>query len=313
MRIYTDFTRPKKYIFMGYIYLKMILYHNCPICNSSDLEGYAIDVKRMGPHISRVICQNCKIIFANPMADEDELLEFYRFYYDQGNFKLLEYKKNLSHLMKSKPKEYNIQNGNFIYQHVSTGNILDIGAGIGSTLHLVDSPEFNLYATEFDQDAIDFINIEFKNKVNTFKGDLVKAAYPSEFFDYIIFNHVIEHTLDPDAYLKEIFRILKKGGILYIGTPDINANIYKVYRFLMFSSGRIPDIVDGIEHTFLFSKSTLINIVTKNGFKVINHRKVSLNNSISNLFKLILDLKKLVTRIIQTFIPVNQELICQKS
>jgi 2-polyprenyl-3-methyl-5-hydroxy-6-metoxy-1,4-benzoquinol methylase len=291
----------------------MILYQNCPLCKSSNLAGYAIDVKRMGPHISRVICKKCKIIFANPMADEDELLKFYRFYYDKGNFKLLEYKKNLSHLMKTKPKEYNILNGKFIYQYVSKGNILDIGAGIGSTLHLVDSPEFNLYATDFDQDALEFIHKEFKSKVNTFKGDLVNAAYPNEFFDYIIFNHVIEHTLNPDAYLKEIFRILKKGGIVYIGTPDIHSKIYKLYRFLMFISGRIPDIVDGIEHTFLFSTSTLTNLVTKHGFKVITHRKVSVNDSISNLFKLKLDLKKLVARIIQTFIPVNQELICQKS
>ena len=51
----------------------MILYKKCPYCNSSDLIGWSIDCSREGPHISRVKCKKCDLIFANPMADNNEL------------------------------------------------------------------------------------------------------------------------------------------------------------------------------------------------------------------------------------------------
>lgn len=291
----------------------MILFKSCPICNNNNLSGYALDVKRNGPHISRVICNNCSIVFANPMADEKELEVFYNNYYEKGNFKLFEYKNKLSLLLKNKTQDYNLKKGDFIYKFINKGNILDIGAGIGSVLHLVDSPGFNLYATELDQDAINFVHNQFRNNVQIFKGDLINARYPDNFFDYIIFNHVIEHTLNPVQYLKEINRILKNNAILYIGTPDIGSNIYKFYRFLMFTSLQIPNIVDGIEHTFLFSKKTLKSLVQSTGFKIITHKNVSLNESFFELIKLKLGLKKLIIRQMQNIIPINQELICQKS
>ena len=41
-------------------------------------------------------------------------------------------------------------------------------------------------------------------------------------FDFIIANHVIEHVANPIRVLREIFRIIKKGGYAFISAPDKN-------------------------------------------------------------------------------------------
>ena len=64
----------------------MILYKRCPYCNSSDLTGWSIDCSRQGPHISRVKCKKCGLIFANPMADNNELSKYYSNYSDTKKY-----------------------------------------------------------------------------------------------------------------------------------------------------------------------------------------------------------------------------------
>ncbi|MDE0559401.1 hypothetical protein OU792_05335 [Algoriphagus sp. NF] len=70
----------------------MKLHRNCPICGSENLKGYAIDTFRKGPHISRVKCQSCELVFANPMADAEELKNYYTNYYDKELYEAVGYK-----------------------------------------------------------------------------------------------------------------------------------------------------------------------------------------------------------------------------
>ena len=70
----------------------MILYRKCPLCNSINLKGFAMDLKRKGPHISRVKCQSCQLVFANPMADEKELVDYYQNYYEKDLYEAINYK-----------------------------------------------------------------------------------------------------------------------------------------------------------------------------------------------------------------------------
>jgi SAM-dependent methyltransferase len=39
-------------------------------------------------------------------------------------------------------------------------------------------------------------------------------------FDIVFFHHVIEHVEDPAASLAELARVLRPGGLIYIGTPN---------------------------------------------------------------------------------------------
>lgn len=71
----------------------MILHRHCPLCKSSDLSGFALDTQRKGPHISRVKCETCGLVFANPMADALELADYYTNYYDKEHFEAFGYER----------------------------------------------------------------------------------------------------------------------------------------------------------------------------------------------------------------------------
>jgi SAM-dependent methyltransferase len=47
----------------------------------------------------------------------------------------------------------------------------------------------------------------------------------AEQFDAIWMSHVLEHTLNPDLFLKKAFEALKYGGILAITVPPLKHNI----------------------------------------------------------------------------------------
>lgn len=49
-------------------------------------------------------------------------------------------------------------------------------------------------------------------------GDITSTRFADESFDYIFCLSVIEHGVDPTGYLKEMHRILKKGGLLITST-----------------------------------------------------------------------------------------------
>jgi len=51
------------------------------------------------------------------------------------------------------------------------------------------------------------------------KVDIEQIPYETEFFDFVIVNHVLEHVHDDLQALAEIFRVLRRGGYAILQTP----------------------------------------------------------------------------------------------
>jgi len=85
---------------------------------------------------------------------------------------------------------------------------------------------------------------------------------PSNFFDIIICTEVLEHTLNPFAATTEIFRILKKGGVVCVSTP-FNFRIH----------GPLPDCwrftLHGLNQLFADFKNVQINPLETKGRKLM--------------------------------------------
>jgi 2-polyprenyl-3-methyl-5-hydroxy-6-metoxy-1,4-benzoquinol methylase len=60
-------------------------------------------------------------------------------------------------------------------------------------------------------------------------GRLESAHLPPGSFDAITLHHVIEHTQDPLATLKECRGLLKEGGRLVVVTPCVEALGHRVF------------------------------------------------------------------------------------
>jgi len=291
----------------------MIIHKNCPICSSINIVGDAMDLQRFGPHISRARCKACGLIFANPMADSTDLVKYYNDYYEKDIYQSLDFKniikEEINKISKlEKAQIFKIAPHFSIYEN--TGKFLDVGCGLGMGLAYAHRLGFELYATEYDQGAIEFVQEKFPVKV--FKGDLSEAKFPSNHFDFIHISHVIEHVLDPKGYLIEMKRILKPGGTLAIGTPNMSSLLYRSYKWFNHLTLKVPRIVDGLEHTFIFPFDLLAKITEEQGFTKRLHYSYALGDKYSNLIRYKMPLKNKLSRIVQNFFKINQWIVCTK-
>lgn len=51
------------------------------------------------------------------------------------------------------------------------------------------------------------------------KINMQDIAFPDEYFDFVIANHVLEHVYDDGQAISEVTRVLKKGGLAILQTP----------------------------------------------------------------------------------------------
>jgi ubiquinone/menaquinone biosynthesis C-methylase UbiE len=95
---------------------------------------------------------------------------------------------------------------------------LDLGCGRGDYTKELRRiyPEIEIHGVDIiDKSEVpDFI---IYKKINL---DIATLPYPNDFFDAVIFTHVIEHLRHPFRLGSEINRVMKKGGAIYIETPN---------------------------------------------------------------------------------------------
>jgi 2-polyprenyl-3-methyl-5-hydroxy-6-metoxy-1,4-benzoquinol methylase len=286
----------------------------CPICKSEQIGPYAMKYQKGFPHNSRTICKSCGIVFANPVADEQELNAFYKNYYDKGNFGNLQYKQKtisqFENIQKATVQEL-LQLDRNVKYYTSEGNYLDVGFGLGFHLYIAQKLGYHVYGTELDKDCIDFVQ-PYILTAQLYNGDLLSAKYENNQFNIINICHVIEHLIDPNSYLLELNRIVKNEGLIIVSTPNIGALAYRLFRVLNFLSFKIPLIVDGLEHTVIFNQKNLRTVIENHGFIIVDQYTESVNDSFSNIWKSNLSLRKKVVRYLQTFVKVNQVVIAKK-
>ena len=105
----------------------------------------------------------------------------------------------------------------FLYPKLSNylkGEVLDIGCGIGDFL------AFRLSSVGVD---INEFNVKLcKNRgLNAYIMLENILPFPSNKFDSILLDNVLEHIKDPKPLLSEIKRVMRRGGYLLVGVPGI--------------------------------------------------------------------------------------------
>lgn len=98
--------------------------------------------------------------------------------------------------------------------------VLDVGAGQGHCLiPLKNEGYLNLAAIDNDDFNRNYFN---KKNIKFYKVDVEKERFPLDntSFDVVISFHLIEHLLEPDIYISEVWRVLKSRGIFILVTPD---------------------------------------------------------------------------------------------
>lgn len=114
-----------------------------------------------------------------------------------------------------------------------------------------------------------------KIKNNTFIIDASikkKSKIKNSFFDIIVCTEVLEHVIHLDFTIKEMKRVLKKNGLIFVTTPFVWPEHEIPYDFRRFTSY-------GIKKLFL-----------ENNFKILESKKLILQNkAFSELIRAILN------------------------
>jgi SAM-dependent methyltransferase len=84
-------------------------------------------------------------------------------------------------------------------------------------------------------------------------ADAAMMPFPAEVFDAIVCNHSLEHFVGLEAALREIGRVMKHSGVLYVAVPDASTLTDRIYRWLARGGGhvnafrRARDVIDPVE------------------------------------------------------------------
>lgn len=104
-------------------------------------------------------------------------------------------------------------------------SILEIGYGTGDLLHQIylSYPDSSIYGLEVIDEAQNLYTKRFPHdsSIRFYTADAEKKLpFKNNFFDLIIFSHVLEHIEKEDFFMKEVSRILKGGGLVVIAVPE---------------------------------------------------------------------------------------------
>lgn len=169
--------------------------------------------------------------------------------YKVGNIALV-YKENAEKLLK---------------KYVPVGaRILDLACAFGDLLSLLDKSNYKTYGIDISEYALK--QAKKNTSAQLIQGDLNKILpYKSNYFDSVFAFDIIEHVDSPYKFLQEIQRILKKNGIVFIQTPNINSIFEKITKDKWFG-------YSDETHLHLFSRKSLKFLLKQSGFLIMENQ-----------------------------------------
>jgi len=101
-------------------------------------------------------------------------------------------------------------------------SVLDIASGEGYGSHLLSQKADSVIGVDISEEAVEHANRKYAGKANLSYRIGSASAIPLDdnAVDIVTSFETLEHTTEHDAFLKEIKRVLKPGGVLIMSTPD---------------------------------------------------------------------------------------------
>lgn len=212
---------------------------NCPLCSANSSSSF-VGYERAFLHK----CNACNFVYSTQIPSDAELEAYY-----SNDYELTEFFSPIT------AKRYHaILDG---FDHLKqTNNLLDIGAGNGFFAEIAIQRGWSVYGTELTDETI---NIAAQKGVKMAKGKLENLDFEPNSFDVVVCIEVIEHVSFPKSFVSEIHTILRKGGVVYITTPNFNS----------LSRRRLKshyDVINYPNHLSYFTSKTLTKLLNAHGF-----------------------------------------------
>lgn len=216
------------------------LYHfknveRCNLCGDP-VDGHSIIGKRLnrsqglfprrkkGICITVAKCSACGLIYANPLPIPLNLQDHYGIPPEEY-WRDIHFEDNQNYFLPIVDTFKSLYSGN------GTVKALDIGAGFGAAMAVMEKAGFDVYGFEpsvpFYERAVSKFGIS-KEKIRL--GDMENMDYPESMFDFISFGAVLEHLYDPGESINKAMRWLKPGGLIQIEVPSSQWLVHKIFN-----------------------------------------------------------------------------------
>ena len=221
---------------------------DCPLCAATMATPYAVF-----PELLWVKC-DCGLIYMRSALDTGNAPPI-------GDSVNQRYEQRLRRRI-SKSRHQILDVLNF----VAPGPFLDIGCSLGYTLRAAVELGLPAIGLEISEAAASVCR---EQGYDVRVGTMTAMPYESGQFQIVTMKHVLEHTPLPRAALREVRRVLKDGGGLFIAVP--HGRYRKAVRHpqtcrFFLPSGHGP--VGG--HFIYYTPDTLTRLLQEEGFTVVS-------------------------------------------
>jgi len=226
----------------------------CEICSSKSLRWAQIS------GFDHYRCVECRHIFVCPKPSQKELDGFYarRDYYEHAEQHLVDLEREAE-----ERAERLLRLANRLQLEA---RLLDIGCGTGTFLRAARLCGWSGAGVDRSEELATQARRNSQCAVTV--GVAEQVTISGTPFPVVTAWEVLEHNIDPKAFLKALARHTQEGGIVAISTPLADGWIARILgsRFPMLSP---PD------HLSIFSKQSLLILAEQSGLEVTRWRAFS--------------------------------------
>ena len=220
-----------------------------------NIDGYKINRKF---NIDK--CENCGVCFTNPFLSSNEYSKYHELHQvafnGAGNEETIdEYIKNKEVQWLKLGYVHRLERILSIKSDVK--KLLDVGCGAGLYLDYLKSKGYSVEGIELSPWGYNIAKNKLGLKVH---NDLIENLEPPrDKFDVITLYDVLEHTTNPNKFLQELKKWLKKDGMVMFNVPNIDSAISK-------STKELWNKLCPPDHTFHFNAKSVSYLLNKNGY-----------------------------------------------
>lgn len=149
---------------------------------------------------------------------------------------------------------------------VSQGKVLEIGCGGGAFSRAIKKhrPEFKIVGSDISHKALQAAR-EIDGGVKYQEADVYDLSFKNNSFEAAVSFDVWEHLEKPQKAFKEVFRVLKPGGIFHFFAPleGSSLSLYQLLPKIFYKNKK-----EYTGHVQSYTEKELFKLLSKAGFRI---------------------------------------------
>jgi len=241
----------------------------CNLCGS--VRASVLSLKsRSGNPLRTLACRECGLVWSDPRPHEAR-----RYYEDEYR---LDYKRTSMPRPKHVLRAGKVALSRLakIKSHLHGRlSVLDVGSGGGEFAYLLRTLGHEASGVEPNRGYASYAASEYG--INVTRGFIDEVTLPEQGFDLITLWHVLEHTEDPGAVLRQLARALRADGLLVVEVPNVEATC------------QAPKSTFHEAHLYNFNRATLSALAARAGLALVRSTLSPDGGNITAVFRAALD------------------------